>query len=59
MSLIVVKGIIVVIAICSALGAIYISKTNDSAVEQAAEFVIKEETGMDVDFSPDLGLPRQ
>lgn len=55
----VITAVIVAIAILTGFGAYHISKQPDSAVEQFAEEVIENQTGFDVDFSPDLGLPRQ
>ena len=55
----IVTAIIVAIAILTGFGAYQITKQPDSAVEQFAEEVIENQTGFDIDFSPDLGLPRQ
>ncbi len=45
----------VIILIAGAVGftAHLISKTNDSPAEQAAELILKEELGVDIDFSAD------
>lgn len=47
--------VIIVVAIAIAVGffAPKLTKKNDSPTEQYAEKVIKDETGVDYDFSPD------
>lgn len=44
--------IVIIAALCVGSAAYFISKKNDSAVEQAAEAVLKTQ-GVDIDFSPD------
>lgn len=44
--------IVIIAALCVGSAAFFISKKNDSAVEQAAEAVLKTQ-GVDIDFSPD------
>ena len=46
--------VIVVVAVVAVIGFSYakITKTDDSPVEEAAEQVIKNETGFDVDLTP-------
>ena len=45
-------AIIAVVAIVG-VSAKYIMKKDDSALEEAAENYIKDETGKDIDFTPD------
>jgi len=45
--------IIVTIALVIGAASIVITKTNDSPIEQIAEAVIKQQTGLDVDISPE------
>lgn len=44
--------IVIIAALCVGSAAFFISKKNDSPVEQAAEAVLKTQ-GVDIDFSPD------
>lgn len=44
--------IVIISALCIGSAAYFISKKNDSHVEQAAEAVLKTQ-GVDIDFSPD------
>jgi hypothetical protein len=41
------------LAICAVAGTYLFKLKNDNIIEQVAEEVIKEETGIDVDLSPD------
>lgn len=47
--------LIVLVAVCVVVGvgAIVITKKNDTPAEQLAEKVLKDQTGLDVDFSPE------
>lgn len=47
-----VQVIVIIVALCVGSAAYFVSKKNDSAVEQAAEAVLKGH-GVDIDFSPD------
>lgn len=54
MSDILAKIVIIMLALIAAGGAKYALKArNDNPVEQIAEVIIKEETGVDIDLSPD------
>jgi sugar/nucleoside kinase (ribokinase family) len=44
--------IVIIAALCVGSAAYFITKKNDSPIEQAAEAVLKTE-GVDIDFSPD------
>ena len=44
--------IVIIAALCVGSAAYFISKKNDSPVEQAAESVLRTQ-GVDIDFSPD------
>lgn len=48
-----VVEIILAIAFIAGIGAYVFTKKADSPIEQAAEAVIKIETGLDIDFSPE------
>lgn len=49
-----IKSIIIVaLATVVGIGAYIITGKKDSAVEQAAELVIKQETGLDIDLTPE------
>lgn len=43
---------IIALALLIGGGALFITKQNDSPVEQAAEYVLRTQ-GIDIDFSPD------
>jgi len=55
----IITAVIVAIAILTGFEAYQITKHADSPIEQFAEEIIYDQTGIDVDFSPGLGLPRQ
>lgn len=44
--------IVIIAALCVGSAAYFITKKNDSPIEQAAESVLKTQ-GVDIDFSPD------
>ncbi len=46
------KIVVMIIALLFGLCAHVITRKNDSAIEQAAEAILKSE-GIDIDFSPD------
>lgn len=52
MGLEIIGAIVIAVAVAVGLGAHYVSKKNDSAVEQLAETVLKAK-GIDIDFSAD------
>lgn len=54
----IITALLVAIAILTGFGAYHITKQPDSPAEEFAEEFIEYQTGFDVDFSPDLGLPR-
>lgn len=45
-------GIAIVAAVVGASSVLFMG-TNDNPVEQAAETIIKDETGLDIDLTPD------
>lgn len=47
-----VPVMVIIAALCVGSAAFFISKKNDSHVEQAAEAVLRTH-GVDIDFSPD------
>lgn len=49
---IIVTLIVIVIASIVALASIKLTGKNDNPIEQAAELVVKDMTGIEVDFSP-------
>lgn len=53
----VVKIIIVLGALVAGYVSVFATKEDDSPIEQAAEEVIKEETGILVDLTPDKENP--
>lgn len=48
----IVKSVIVIAALIIGYASIFITKKDDGPIEQAAEEVIKEETGVSVDLTP-------
>ncbi len=44
---------IIIVCVVVGVGATLITKKNDTTAEQLAEKVLKDETGIDIDFSPD------
>ena len=47
-----IQAIIVVVAMIIGIATYFISKKNDTIVEQVAEAILKTQ-GIDIDFSPD------
>ena len=45
--------VVVTIAVVIGLASVFVTKKNDNPVEQAAEAIIKAETGLDVDLTPE------
>lgn len=48
-----IAAIVLSVALACGAGAYFFSNQKDSMLEQMAEDVIKHETGLDIDFSPD------
>ena len=46
-------AVLIVVCVVVGVGAIFVTKKNDSVPEQLAEEVLKSQTGIDIDFSPD------
>jgi len=49
----IIKAIMIAIAVTVGIVAPYFLKKNDTPLEQAAEKIIKDQTGIDIDFSPE------
>ena len=49
---VIIQAIIVVVAMIIGIATYFISKKNDTIVEQVAEAILKTQ-GIDIDFSPD------
>ena len=50
--------IAVALAICATTISIYVSGKEDAPLEEAAEEVLKDVTGVDVDLTPDSPEPK-
>lgn len=51
-----IRLILIAVALILGISAPYIFKKNDAVVEEISEEIIRYETGVDIDFSPD-GAP--
>ena len=45
--------IIIVTCVIVAVGSMWITKVNDGFIEETAEAILKSQTGIDIDFSPE------